>query len=114
MGSGVLPGGSTHPGKNLVGLKVVHQPTLGWFASTFCPMLPLGPGGPSRWTPGTISGGPGGPGTLPVTPETFLVSKTIHPIYQYLPPDHSGAPRDVRDLIRDSEQLSVTSYNNSL
>ena len=69
---------------------------------------------PLRWTPGATSGGPGGPGTLPVMPETLPVSETIRPIYQSLPPDHSGAPRDVRDLIRDSEQLSVTSYNNSL
>ena len=55
-------------------------------------------------------GGPpepsGGPGTLPVTPETFPVAKTGLTIYYYLPPDYSGTPRDVRDLIRDSEQHS--------
>ena len=33
-------------------------------------------------------------------------TKTRLPIYKSLPPDHSGTPRDVRDLIRDSEQLS--------
>ena len=49
---------------------------------------------------------PGGPGTLPKKPETFPVTKTGLPIYKSLPPDHSGTPRDVRDLIRDSEQLS--------
>ena len=48
----------------------------------------------------------GGPGTIPVTPETFPMAETALPIYKSLPPDHSGTPRDVRDLIRDSEQLS--------
>ena len=48
----------------------------------------------------------GGPGTIPVTPETFPMAKTGLPIYESLPPDHSGTPRDVRDLIRDSKQLS--------
>ena len=48
----------------------------------------------------------GGPGTIPVTPETFPMAETRLPIYNSLPPDHSGTPRDVRDLIRDSKQLS--------
>ena len=56
----------------------------------------------------------GGPGTLPVATETFLVTKTGLPIYKSLPPDHSGTPRDIRDLIRDSEQHSVTTYIYSL
>ena len=30
------------------------------------------------------------------------------PIYEYLPLDHFETPRHVRDLIRDSEQTSVT------
>ena len=55
-----------------------------------------------------------GPGTIPVTPETLLVAETGLPIYKSLPPDHSGTPRDVRDLIRDSEQHSVTAYILSL
>ena len=38
---------------------------------------------------------PGGPGTLPIKPETFPVTKTGLPIYKSLPPDHSGTPRDV-------------------
>ena len=46
----------------------------------------------------------GGPGTIPVTPETFPMAETRLPIYNSLPPDHSETPRDVRDLIRDSEQ----------
>ena len=53
---------------------------------------------------------PGGPDTLPIKPETFPVTKTGLPIYKSLPPDHSGTPRDIRDLIRDSEQHSVTTY----
>src|SRR3954463_13295689 len=53
---------------------------------------------------------PGGPGTLPINPETFPVTKTELPIYKSLPPDHSGTPCDVRDLIRDSEQHSLTTY----
>ena len=40
-------------------------------------------------------------------PETFPMAETRLPIYNSLPPDHSGTPRDVRDLIRDSEQPSV-------
>ena len=47
-------------------------------------------------------------------PETFPVTKTGLPIYQSLPPDHFGAPRDVWDLIRDSEQPSVTTIHNSI
>ena len=56
----------------------------------------------------------GGPGTIPVTPETFPMAETRLPIYNSLPPDHSGTPRDVRDLIRDSEQLEVCGIQISL
>ena len=52
-------------------------------------MGPSGIGGPIRWTP-----------------ETFPLAETGPPIYKSLPPDHSRTPRDVRYLIRDSEQLS--------
>ena len=48
----------------------------------------------------------GTPGTIPIMRETFPATKIRLPIYKSLPPDHSGTPRDVRDLIRDSEQLS--------
>ena len=65
--------------------------------------LPVDPRNPS-----------GGPCTLPITPGTFPVTKTGLPIYKSLPPDHSGTPHDVRDLIRDSEQHSVTAYILSL
>ena len=44
--------------------------------------------------------------TIPKNPEHFPVAKIGLPIYKSLPPDHSGTPRDVRDLIQDSEQLS--------
>ena len=48
----------------------------------------------------------GGPGTIPVTPKLVPMAEIALPIYNSLPPDHFGTPRDVRDLIRDSEQLS--------
>ena len=37
----------------------------------------------------------GGPGTIPVNPDTFSVAETGLPIYNSSPPDHSGTPRDV-------------------
>ena len=43
----------------------------------------------------------------------YPLAGPYHPIYQSLPPDHSGAPRHVRDLIRDSEQRLVTNIHNS-
>ena len=46
------------------------------------------------------------PGTIPKKPELFPEPEQQLSIYKSLPPDHSGTPRDVRDLIRDSEQLS--------
>ena len=48
----------------------------------------------------------GTPGTIPIKCETFPATKIRLPIYKSLPPDHSRTPCDVRDLIRDSEQLS--------
>ena len=57
---------------------------------------------------------PGGPGTLPITPETFPVTKTGLPIYKSLPPDHSWTPCDIRDLIEPYNfhiQPSITTYN---
>ena len=59
-------------------------------------------GGPTRWTPRDPFGGPG---TIPMTPKLVPMAETGLPIYKSLPPDHSGTPRDVRDLIRDSEQI---------
>ena len=50
------------------------------------------------------------PGTIPKKPELFSEPGQQLSIYKSLPPDHSGTPRDVRDLIRDSEQHSVTTY----
>ena len=63
------------------------------------------PGGPPEPT--------GGPDTLPVMPETLPVVKTSLPIDYSLPLDHFKTPRHVRDLIRDSEQTSVTKTHNS-
>ena len=50
------------------------------------------------------------PGTVPKKPELFPEPEQQLSIYKYLPPDHSETPRDIRDLIRDSEQHSVTTY----
>ena len=79
---------------------------LGAGAFSHLPMYASGAHAPPGGPPDPSSG----PGTLPINPETFSVTKTGLPIYKYLPPDHSGTPRDVRDLIRDSEQHSVTTY----
>src|SRR3954469_14779924 len=79
-----------------------HQPTLGWFPSSYSPW------GPPRQVapPGGPPGPSGGPGTIPVTPKLVPMAKTALSIYNSLPPDHSETPRDVRDLNRDSEQHS--------
>ena len=69
---------------------------------------PYSPCGP----PGQVAppGGPrdpsGGPGTIPITPKLVPMAEIVLPIYNSLPLDHSGTPRDVWDLIRDSEQHS--------
>src|SRR3954463_11009115 len=61
-------------------------------------------GWPLKVDPRCLSGGPD---TIPICPRDFPVSVQQLPIYKSLPPDHSGTSRDVRDLIRDSEQPSV-------
>ena len=61
----------------------------GWVAP------PGGPPGPIRWSRYNTG-----------DPESFPMAENTLPIYNSSPPDHSGTPRDVRDLIRDSEQLS--------
>jgi hypothetical protein len=43
-------------------------------------------------------------GTIPINSETFPESKNCFPLYESYSLDHSGISRDVRDLIRDSEQ----------
>ena len=53
------------------------------------------------------------PGTIPEKTELFLEPEQQLSIYKSLPPDHSGTPRYVRDLIRDSEQHSVITYKSS-
>ena len=50
---------------------------------------------------------------VPGTPRTLLVPEYYHPIFESLPLDHFVTPRHVRDLIRDSEQHSVTKSHNS-
>jgi len=67
------------------------------------------------WTPLVDPRTPfGTPGTIPIKCDTFPATKIRLPIYKSSPPDHSGTPRDVRDLIRDSKQHSVTAYILSL
>ena len=56
---------------------------------------PGGPPGPIRWSRYNTG-----------DPETFPMAETTLPIYNSSPPDNSGTPRDVQDLIRDSVQLS--------
>ena len=50
---------------------------------------------------------------LPESLGTIPMSKCNLPIYESLPLDHFETPRHVRDLIRDSEQTSVTKTHNS-
>ena len=67
--------------------------------------------------------GPSIPPGVPVTPRysgkipeslgTIPMSEYNLPIYEYLPLGHFETPRHVRDLIRDSEQHSVTKSHNS-
>ena len=69
---------------------------------------------PDLWTPPESSGIFWKlPGTIPEKPELFPEPEQQLSIYKSLPPDHSGTPRDVRDLIRDSEQHSVITYKSS-
>ena len=86
---------------------------LGPYRTRRTPYRPCGPRG--RWPHPVGPRDPsGGPGTIPMTPKLVPMAETGLPIYKSLPPDHSGTPRDVRDLIRDSEQHSATTYKTSL
>ena len=52
-------------------------------------------------------------GKMPEPLETIPMSEYYLPMYESLPLDHFETPRHVRDLIRDSEQTSVTKTHNS-
>ena len=52
-------------------------------------------------------------GKIPEPVETIPMSEYYLPIYESLPLDHFETPRHVHDLIRDSEQSSVTKTHNS-
>ena len=117
----IVGGGGVHPPQ---GTSEVPSPFRTLPLSYLLAHGPLGAGslGPyrPRRTPHSPCGPPPGlvdplvdprtpfgtPGTIPIKCETFPATKIRLPIYKSLPPDHSGTPRDVRDLIRDSEQLS--------
>ena len=101
-------------------LSHAHGPWGGWCpwpikarAPPYSPCCCIGRGG-------TFSGPPDPSGILWNLPGTILEKPELFPepeqqlsIYKSLPPDHSGTPRDVRDLIRDSEQHSVITYKSS-
>ena len=94
-----------------------HGLSLDEFVSPLCLIAhPINPCGPlEAWWAHPV--GPRNPfvtpGTLPTMLENFPESKHQLPIYQSLFPDHSENPHDVCDLIRDSDQPSVTSTYNS-
>ena len=110
QGGGVPPKASGAP-------PTLGFPTLGAGGPKGGRTSPLGAGSPptsshgalrDRWPHPVDPRDPsGGPGTISGDPETFPMAETVLPIYNSLPPDHSGTPRDVRDLIRDSEQHSI-------
>ena len=89
-----------------------HGLSLDDFVSPLCLIAhPINPRGPlGAWWAHPV--GPRNPfvtpGTLRAMPENLSESKHQLPIYQSLFPDHFGNPCDIRDLIRDSEQPSVT------
>ena len=85
----------------------------GAVAPAGCCVSPLGPLGPYL-----LSGVPGTPSCDPICTrypsEHFWCPNTIVLyIYQSLPLNHFETPRHVHDLIRDSEQHSVTKSHNS-
>ena len=113
MGPGGPPGGATYPGGPHGLMWEGNQPLVGWCAPPWAPLrlgletlgwgrlhLPWGavhpPGRRPPWRCHLL-------GTVP--PETLPMAETALPIYNSSPPDHSGTPRDVQYLIRDSEQL---------
>ena len=77
-----------------------HQPTRGWSVPLLAHKAHIFAGGARNPFPVTRY--------VPGTPETLPVSEYYRPIYESLPLDHFETPRHVRDLIRDSEQHSVT------
>src|SRR4051812_29625543 len=100
----------------LIHLGLLLDGTLGaWALWGWFPLAQTGQGAPpkahvahrGRWPHLVDPRDPsGGPGTIPITPKLVPMAETALPIYNSLPPDHSGTPRDVRDLLRDSEQHS--------
>ena len=112
-------GAASHQGPRRMGEWEGANPRSRWalrpslVAPPYSPCCCIGRGG-------TISGPPDPSGILrnlleasrynTEKPELFPEPEQQLSIYKSLPPDHSGTPRDVQDLIRDSEQHSVTTY----
>ena len=80
------------------GLVPCGQGSLPPMAHIFPPGVPVTP--PVLWY-------------VPDTLRTLPMSEYHLPLYQSLPIDHFESPRHVCDLIRDSEQPSVTKTHNS-
>ena len=74
-------------------------------------LSPLFPYGPLR--PNTNSRNSPVLREIPESLGTFPMSEYSLPIYRSLPIDHFETPRHICDLIRDSEQTSVTNPHNS-
>ena len=86
---------------------------LPW-GGTPCGLPPLSPmAHKAHYFPRGIPVTPRYSGKIPEPLETIPVSEYYRPIYQSLPLDYFETPRHVHDLIRDSEQSSVTKTNNS-
>ena len=93
LGAGGPRGGRTSP------LWAGSPPHFGPWGPPGWVAPPGGPPGPIRWSRYNTGDS-----------ESFPMAETALPIYNSSPPDHSGAPRHVRDLIRDSKLPSVTTY----
>ena len=89
----------------------IRPPSLG--DPLWAGVLPsYGPYGPYL-SPGVSGNPPRYSDKYPIHFGTLPLSEYYHPIYQSLPLDHFETPHHVRDLIRDSEQHSVTKSHNS-
>ena len=87
------------------GLHGAHQPPRGWSVPFLAHETHVVAGGCLEPLPVTRY--------VSDTPRTPPMSEYHRPIYESLPLDHFETPHHVRDLIRASEQHSVTKSHNS-